>query len=169
MCVAASSALPLLMAQAQSASGGAATFQALFIFNFTKYITYPPSRQNGDFIIGILGKPDLIPPLEKTAAIKKVNGVQTIKVYNYEDIPNPTDCHIIFVSSTHNKRLPRIVEMARNKPILVVTEGQGMYSSGSGISILSSGDKKFEVNRAYLEANGMKVSSELLKLAAIVP
>jgi hypothetical protein len=152
---------------AQQAQGG--VFQAVCIFNFTKYITYPAARQSGDYVIAIVGKSDVQAQLERTAAVKRVATTnQAIKVVDYDQV-SPSECHLVFVPEKFSKRLKNVADALRGKPIVLVTEGSGLYNQGSCISFVFNSDKKFEVNRTLIEAQGLKASSELLKVATIVP
>lgn len=170
MALCSSSVLSPPTMHAQQQAGG--LFQALYIFNFTKYISFPPSRQTGDFVIGIIGKTDTQAQLEKTAQVKRVPLTgQAIRVVNLDDerdVPM-SDCHIIYIPERYVKRLKSVADATKGKPVLIVSEGAGLFAQGSLISFVFNSEKKFEIARAAVEANNMKVSSELLRVAAIVP
>lgn len=161
----------LLMFTGQSlvAQKAASVFQAVYVYNFTKYITFPPARQSGDFIIGVLGYSPIVAPLEKTASIKKA-GNQSIKIVVYDSPSSIADCHLLYIPERSSRKLSEVANLLRGKPTVIVTEGSGLSrgKSGSGISITQEGEKKFEINRSAIEASNMKVSSELLRLAIIV-
>jgi hypothetical protein len=163
-----SSVLVPVQARAQQAGAGG-LFQALYIYNFTKYVTYPSARNSGDYVIAVVGKSDVQTQLEKTASVKRASLTnQTIRVANYDDVA-PAECHIIYVPEKSAKRLRSIVESVRNKPVLVVGEGSGLYNQGVPVSFVFASEKKFEISRGLLESVGMKVSSELLKVANVFP
>lgn len=147
---------------------GQGVFQAVCIYNFTKYITLPPTRQAGEYIIAVAGKTDATQQLERMAAVKRVSGTnQTIKVVNLDDVA-PSECHLIFIPEKFAKKTKSVADAVKGKPVIIVTEGPNLYQSGSGVSFVFNSDKKFEVAKNFLEANNMKVSSELLKLANVV-
>jgi hypothetical protein len=154
--------------EAQQSSGG--LFQALYIYNFTKYVSYPSARQSGEFVIAVVGKTDVQAQLEKTASVKRTSLTnQVIKVVNFDDVNSASECHIVYVPEKSSKRLRGILDATKNKPILVVGEGLGLYNQGVPISFVFISEKKFEISRSILDACGLKVSSELLKVANVLP
>jgi hypothetical protein len=147
---------------------GAGVFQAVCIYNFTKYITLPPARQTGDYIIAVVGKTETTAQLERMAAVRRVPATnQAIKVVDLDNV-SPADCHLIYIPEKFSKRTKSVADAVKGKPVVIVTEGVNQYQAGSGISFVFNAERKFEVNRGLLEANNMKVSSELLRVATIV-
>ncbi len=147
----------------------ASVFQAVYIYNFTRYVIFPPARLTGEYVIGVFGKSDVTPQLEKTAALKKVAGL-TLKIVVFDTPASITDCHILFVPLRYNGRVPEIAAALRGKITVIATEGTGMAADkiGGSITIVAETEKKFEINRARVESMNVKISSELLKLANIV-
>jgi hypothetical protein len=93
---------------------------------------------SGDFVIGVIGNSPIISELESIAATKKVD--------------------------TRN-----IAAKLQGKPILLVSESPGAAKKGSGINFVIVDDKmKFELNKAAVEKQGLKVSGDLAKLAIVV-
>lgn len=72
--------------------------KAVFIYNFTKYISWPQSESSGDFIVGVLGSPAMESSLNALAAKKKV-GTRDIKVLNFNSFDAIQKCHILFVGN----------------------------------------------------------------------
>lgn len=142
-------------------------FEALYIFKFCGFVTFPSERQSGDFVIGVLNAPAIALQLEKAVAGKHV-GPQAITVRNVADISDLNGCHIVFIPDTMSKKLPKVQEIARAKSMLIVTKGAGMARDGGHINIFTNGDKKFEINRTAAESVGLKLSADLLKLAVVL-
>ncbi|MFY8000393.1 MAG: YfiR family protein [Candidatus Kapaibacteriota bacterium] len=142
-------------------------FESLYILKMTALVRHPAERSSGDYIIGVVGSPDIAAQLERSLSSKKV-GEQTIKVRLFDDISGLTSCHIIFLPDQYSKKLQRVLEAVRGKPVLVITKGTGMARDGSHISILATGEKKFEINKRAVEAVGLRLQDDLLRLATIV-
>ena len=142
-------------------------FEALYIFKFCGFVTFPSERQSGDFVIGVLNAPTIATQLEK-AVLGKYVGSQPIIVRNISDIGDLSGCHIVFVPDNMSKKLPEVQELARAKAMLIVTKGAGMAKEGGHINIFTNGDKKFEINRTAAESIGLKLSADLLKLAVVL-
>ncbi len=142
-------------------------FEALYIFKFCGFITFPIERQSGSFVIGVLNAPAITTQLEKAIAGKYI-GSQPMTVRNVSDTGDLNGCHIVFIPDNMSKKLPKVQEMARMKAMLIVTKGAGMAKEGGHINIFTNGDKKFEINRTAAEAVGLKLSADLLKLAVVL-
>ncbi|MBC7865885.1 MAG: YfiR family protein, partial [Bacteroidia bacterium] len=46
----------------------------LFVYNFMKYVEWPPANSSGDFIVGVLGESQILKELQGLAATKKIKG-----------------------------------------------------------------------------------------------
>jgi hypothetical protein len=143
-------------------------FHSVFIYNFTKYIQWPASYQNGDFVIAVLGNSGVTANLEKMASVKSV-GNQKIVVKQVNSVAEAGKCHIIFVPNSKSGNLDAVLTSYGNKPTLVITERAGLAKKGSGINfILQAGKWKFELNKPAIESSNLRVSNELAKLAIVI-
>jgi hypothetical protein len=148
-------------------AGQQGLFESLYILKMTGMVRYPADRSSGEYIIGVVGSPDIAAQIDRSLTGKKV-GDQTIKVRLFDDITGLSACHIIFLPDQYSKKLVRVLDAVRGKPVLIITKGSGMAREGSHISILASGDKKFEINKKAAESVGLKLQDELLRLANVV-
>ena len=138
--------------------------KTVFIYNFTKYISWPQSENSGDFKIGVLGSSAMSNSLNALSQ-KKMVGNRKIKVLSFNSVDAVQKCHILFVSDTKNSQLSKVIAKVRLLPIVVVTESSGSIQKGAGINFKEVGGKqKFEIKKSAVEKNGIKVNSALLKL-----
>jgi hypothetical protein len=143
-------------------------YYSLFIYNFSKYIKWPDSGNSSEFVIGVLGSPDMVNILSKTAASKTVNGADIV-VKQFNDASEISDCHILFISERESSKLDEITSLTPNESILIVTDKPGLAKKGSIINFIEKDGKiKFELNQADAEARGLKVSGSLVSLAILV-
>lgn len=142
-------------------------FESLYILKMTTLVTYPPNRATGDYLIGVVGSPGIAAQIDRSLTGKKV-GEQFIKVRLFDEASGLANCHIIFLPDQYSKKLPRVLEAVRGKPVLIISKGHGMARSGSHISILTGSEKKFELNKKAAEAVGLQFHDELLRLAILV-
>lgn len=143
-------------------------FHSLFIYNFTKYIEWPESYKSGDFVIGVLGKSDIIENLQKMAEIKTV-GSQKIQVQLVEDVSAAPKCHMFFIPQGQSGKLEDALAAFGGKPTLLISERAGLGKKGSGINfILEQGKWRFELNKSAIESSSLKVSGELVKLGKLI-
>jgi hypothetical protein len=142
-------------------------YQSLFMYNFTKYIQWPESAQSGDFIIGVLGNSYILAELEKVAGTKSV-GNQKIIVRKVSSAAEGEKCHILFVPKSESKDFESLQNALKSKPVLVVTEKEGLCKKGSTINfIFLEGKMRFELNQNAASTAGLKISTQLVSLAVI--
>lgn len=137
----------------------------VYIYNFTKYIQWPATYQTGNFVIGIYGTSPITSQLRAATANKTV-GTQKIIVKQYNNLASVDNPHILFIPNLQSKNLDALKKKLEGKSTLLVTEKNGLAKLGSHINfILRDGKWKIELNNAAVEAAGMKVSSQLSRIA----
>jgi len=141
--------------------------KVIFIYSFTKYISWPAGNNQGDFLIGIYGNPEVSKELKIIAAKRKV-GIRNIKVLDFSSIGNLQNCHIVYVAANKISDLSKIISNYNQKATIVVTNTSGAIQKGAGINFLMVGGKqKFEIRKANIEKNGLKVNSQLINLGIV--
>lgn len=141
--------------------------KALFIFNFIKYVDWPPTADNEPFTIAVLGSSDIKESLQRIADQKKLNS-QKIEVKVADD-PDEINCRVLFIPASMSDRLQECIAKFSGKGVLIVTEGKNLASKGSSINFVMIDNKmKFEVNPAAVKNAGLKISGQLLDLAIVV-
>jgi hypothetical protein len=139
-------------------------FKALFLYNFTKYIEWPSSVQQGNFVIGVLGDTSFEELLSTMLVGKKV-GNQSIVVKYFNSTNNVENCQLLFLSKEKSAQVDEILSFMANKNILLVSESGGMIISGSGINFINKGGKlTYEIKKSNIEKYGLKVNGNLLNL-----
>lgn len=139
-------------------------YHSIFIYNFTKYLQWPPSSAT-EFVIGIVGNSDITPELEKMAQNKMV-GAQKIVVKKFSSHSEISACQMLFVPQGQNKHINDIVAKAHKNGTLVITESPGMATKGSNINFVIKDNRwRFELNKKSTEEANIKVSNELVKLS----
>lgn len=146
-----------------------AKIKAVFIYNFTKYIEWPNSHEDGEFTIAILGKNEaLYKELNKMSQIKKVAN-QSFSIVSYQSVGDIKSPHILYIPSESTNSLVKAVDKLRGKSTLIVTEKEGMARKGSAINFVIVGNRqKFELNKSNVENHNLKVASTLENLAVLV-
>jgi hypothetical protein len=159
-----------LAAQQPDAAKAASVFQAVYIYNFTRYVYFPPAKNSGDFIIGVLGKTDVGSSLERTATVKKAGLTgQPIRVILYDSpVAAMKECHFVYISEKYTSRVAQIAGMLKGQPTLLITEGEGVAKGVPAISMVSNAEKKFQVNNKMIEESSLKVSADFLRFALVV-
>ncbi len=141
------------------------SLKAAFIYNFTRYIEWDTNLPEKEFIIGVIGDSRISEPLEELAKTKTVNGKKII-IRNYNDIEEMNNCSILFISKNAQNSLGEILDKAKAKNVLTISEEAGSCYKGAGINfVLTNETLKFEINKKTIDVLGLKASSQLLKLA----
>ncbi|NJK96065.1 MAG: YfiR family protein [Bacteroidetes bacterium] len=143
----------------------ATKYQALFMYNFTRYIEWPSSSSAGEFVIGVLGNGSITSDLTELTTGKFV-GSQKITVKQFANISDISNCHLLFVNRSFINQFGDILTKFSGKNTLMVTDKPGMVEKGAGINfVIDDGKQRFEVNRNAIEKSGLKISSKLLDMA----
>lgn len=139
-------------------------YQALFIYNFTKFIDWPQSYKSGKFRIGVYGSSSIISELKSIAQTKTV-GSQQIEVTKVNTEEEASKCHMLYIPGNKSSSLQEIVAELSNKPLLIIVDDKGAAKNGAGISFLVQGGKqKFEINTNRIKSCGLKVDQSLINL-----
>ncbi len=155
--------------QQAKAQAGDYRVQTIYIWNFTKYIQWPASYQEGDFVIGVLGNSPIIPQLRGLANSKKAVGNQRMVIKQYKTPANVDKCQILFIPNAESKYLSEVKENLKGSATLVVTEKNGLALQGSIINFILMGGKwRFELNLSEVDKAGLKVSNQLTRVAVVV-
>lgn len=138
----------------------------LFVYNFTKYFDWPDESKTNDFIIQVFGHQSVYTELQQIAK-DKIVGSQKIVV---EHITSPeqisTNNNILFLGHWQTRYLETITEIISNKPVLLVTEFEGLLEKGAAINfIVRDGKIKFELNTINTTKRGLKLDPRLRELA----
>lgn len=142
--------------------------KAVFIYNFTKYVFWSDNDTSLTFNISIIGESNIVFPLNEIANSRKV-GEKEIIINKIKDINNLSQSHVLFISESERDRLPAILNQINQKNTLTVSDSDGFAKMGVGINFLYiNGNIRFELNQTSLERAGLKVSSQLLRLAVLV-
>ncbi|KAA9036364.1 YfiR family protein [Ginsengibacter hankyongi] len=140
--------------------------KAAFIYNFTKYIDWG-NANSGAFSIGVIGNSPVYNSLQEIAKTKTVNN-KRIVVFHFDDPDDIIPCHILFISANNSFSLSSVLARV-SKGTLTISEEPGFADFGTAFNFFVDNHKlKFEANINTLNEEGMKASSQLLKLATIV-
>lgn len=151
---------------AQQPKASESEIEAVYVFKFGQFITWPPSAQSkASFDICILGDDLLGPFLDKTIRGETINGRPVVE----RRIARPQDaqgCAIVYISRSEAFRLGQNLMELRALPVLTVSDIADFVDKGGMIEfVLQGGRVRFEVNLTPADHAGLSFSSELLKVA----
>jgi hypothetical protein len=144
--------------------------KAAFIYNFAKFAEWPSEAFQDDsapVLVGVLGEDPFGDTLEQTIQGKTVNG-RNLLIRRSHQIHDLKGCHVLFISSSEQKRLPRILETVRGSGVLTVGESEHFTKLGGAIRLLLEDNKvRFEINLDAAMRSRVKISSKLLAVAKV--
>ena len=151
-------------------SSGGAEYQvkAAFLFNFAKFVEWPPRKftePDSPLIIGIIGANPFGGLLDEQVQDQRIND-RTVIVRHIESIEELRKCHIIFVCRSETSRLEPILGEVRGDNVLTVGESDNFLGRGGMINfVMVDGAVRFQINNGAARHAGLKISSKLQPLA----
>lgn len=148
--------------------------KAAYLYNFTKFIDWPPSAfaaPGAPFVIGVVdpvGDAALV--IEKSLRGKTAPGGREIEVRRFTGIGEATaDCHQLFITRAAGVDPRQAGEVLGSEPVLVVGETEGFAERGGVIGFVVSNDGvRCDVNLAGAQRAGVKLSGRLASVARLV-
>jgi hypothetical protein len=142
-----------------------ARIKAAFIYNFARFIEWPPGSAQGPLRIGIQGHGDLVSPLEEVIRGKTANG-RSLEVTHVGTAGEAGHCEILLIERSEASRVREIVQTLAGKPVLTVCDDANCLRDGAMIAFRIVDDSvRFQINEEAAEHSGLKISSQLLKVA----
>ncbi|MFZ0797083.1 MAG: YfiR family protein [Terriglobales bacterium] len=153
---------------AQSPVAGEYQIKAAFLYNFAKFVEWPPSGfsdASAPLRICVLGQDPFGQELRDITNDKSING-HKLQVDQVADLQMARTCHILFIASSEKAQLKRILESLRGTDALTVGDTKGFVEQGGMINfVLEDNRVRFEVNLKAAEQARLKVSAKLLNVA----
>jgi hypothetical protein len=145
--------------------------KAAFLFNIVKFVEWPAAETDGSgtaSVLGILGRDPFEDVLESILSGKSLKG-RPFSIRRFRNIGELGDCEVLFVCDSEKKRLPEILDRLGHKPCLTVGDMPEFARCGGMVELFVENDRvRIAVNPRAVENAGLRVSSKLLNLAAIV-
>jgi hypothetical protein len=156
---------------AQSAPAGEYQVKAAFLYNFAKFVEWPPGSfadRAAPLRICVLGQDPFGEELRNIASNKIINGRKLV-VDEVADLAAARRCHILFIAASKKAEMKQTVESLRGADVLTVGDTKGFAKMGGMINFVLEDDRvRFEVNQTAAEQTGLRISSKLLSVAVHV-
>jgi hypothetical protein len=142
--------------------------KAAYLLNFARFIEWPRSSAEAldhPVVIAVLGHDSITAALATTVQGKNIKG-RPINVREFASLDRIGSCDILFIPRSEAKRLRSVLADLSGKPILTVGEGSGFMGQGGIIEFQLIDDTlRFSINVGPADRSGLKISSELLRVA----
>ena len=145
--------------------------KALYIYNFTKYITWPPVKTGpplSDFTIGVLAPPEITEDLTRLTRDKRRDGAAFV----IRPISAPKDaagCQIVVLMTPDRQIITNLLAATKSAAVLTVGEGEDFVMMGGMISFVRrKANVKLQIELESARRAGLELSSRLLQVAELV-
>jgi hypothetical protein len=139
--------------------------KAAYIYNFARFVEWPAGTSAGPVRIGVLGRGDLVSPLEAIVLGKSVGG----RAITVTPVGTPAEaecCEILLIERSESKKDKEIAQSLAGKPVLTVSDDENASRDGIMIAFQLVDDSvRFQINQEAAARAGLKISSQLLKVA----
>lgn len=145
--------------------------EAVFLFNFAKYVTWPAAAFTNaatPITIGVLGADPFGDNLPRAVEGKTISG-RPFVIKHLAPNSELSGCQILFISDSEASRMGEILDRAGTLPILTVGEGEQFTRNGGIINfLLKNGNVRLRIDLTAAEKARLTISSRLLAVADVV-
>lgn len=145
--------------------------KAAFLANFGSYVEWPQTvRVDAEhaFMVCVLGQDPFGESLDKTFQNRSIQG-RRVTLKRIQTVADAAGCRLIFIRLSDPAKLQSVLEALRGMPVLTVADTADFAREGVMINMRMEGNRvRFDVNLDAAESAGLKLSSQLLKLATQV-
>jgi hypothetical protein len=141
--------------------------KAAFLYNFAKYVEWPPAAfdADGTFRLCVLADAAFLKHVDAIVAGETIDGRKVIR-----QTPAAADsaraCQILFVGRGELDRAERLLSAVQGAPVLTVSDAPNFLNRGGTIAFTREGDRvRFDVNLTEAQRSGLSISSRLLRVA----
>ncbi|MGR8931122.1 MAG: YfiR family protein [Gammaproteobacteria bacterium] len=143
-----------------------AAVKAAFIYNFIKFIEWPgPVSQPNSFIVCATE----IDTLQGRLSVLQGKMKGNVPIVLRQGVSGDAlrECHVVFISDSTN--IEGVLNEVKKQPIVTISDRPNFILKGGGLGLIKDGNKiSFEINLDAINASGLHVSAQLLKLARMI-
>ena len=155
---------------AHAAPGEEAETKGLFIYNLAKYVTWPDGSFAADdspIVVGVVGDPTFSAGLQDLVDGHRAQG----RPLEVKDLASADDAaqaavHIVYFPEEDMTRLRAQAAPLADKPVIRVAEHKRFARVGDVGFVLRGGRVQFFVNKDNTRRSGMKLGSQIMRLAS---
>lgn len=145
--------------------------KAAFIYNFAKYVDWPPdtfARPSDSIVIGVVGNSPILDELRAVVAHRHIGGHDIIITV----CQTPDEAHhaqIVFFDAGAERRTKDWLFTLRDAAVLTIGQSDQFAENGGTIQFVEESSRlRFKINLGQAEHSHLKFSSQLLKLAVSI-
>lgn len=152
-----------------SAAPEEAEIKAAFVYNFAKFVEWPPesfSRADLPLELCINGHDAVETELRRLEG-REAQG-RRLRVRPVDTPEETAGCHVLFVAGPETALQQSLLQALNDRPVLTVADRRDFGKRGGIISLFVEGSRvQFAVNLTTAQSRGLKFSARLLQLARV--
>ena len=151
--------------------------KAAYLRFFGLYTQWPGAMgKANEFVLGVLGKDPFGDVLDKLAKEKTIDG-KKIVIQRFKSLNDYKPCHLLFLCREDggsnpvklDDRLVETLKKIQGSPVMLVADVEGLAGKGAVAGFYIDDNKvKIAINPETAKSAGLKISSDLLRVAKIV-
>jgi hypothetical protein len=142
--------------------------KAALLYNIARFVEWPVPQDGpdaGPFVMGIVGERRFAEVLERTIAGRTVHH-RAVQVLHIKEPAQLADCDLVFFAQRSTPGRASMAGSLSRLPVLVVGDELSACREGAALCFFTQQNRvRIASNVAAAEASGLRVSSQLLKLA----
>lgn len=149
-----------------------AKIKAVYLYQFIRYVTWPESAfasEKAPLVVGAVGN-DPVNPFIRRIAAQRDAGNRPLVFLPVESVEQAQKCHILFLPDSVPVNTSReLLQAVRGRPTLVVSEFAPNVLPGGVVTFVIAGNNvRLQLSMKSAAARGLKVSSQLAKIATVI-
>lgn len=137
-------------------------FKAAYLFNFVKFVEWPPAAMSDALTVCFLGGAGVYEALSANIEGKRV-GARQLLARQLESAASIDGCNALYVDAAMAAGQPAMIE----RPVLTISDAEKFVLHGGIIELFTENHRlRFLINVDNAHRAGLRISSDLLKLAA---
>jgi len=150
---------------AQTSGPSQIDVQAVYLFDFAKFVRWPEGADQGPLTICVAGQRVYTDTLTRLVKGERIDS-RPLAVRAITTPEDETGCEIVFIGTSAKDNVDGLLAAAAGKPMLTVSDVPGFLERGGMIQFLIIGNRvRFSVDMRPAVRSGIGLSSELLKVA----
>jgi uncharacterized protein DUF4154 len=145
--------------------------KAVFLFNFTRFVEWPPQSfadPQAPFVIGVLGRDPFGSALDEATRDETVNG-HALLVRRFHSVADLEPCQILFIDRSAGPEAFKSLPSVERQGTLTVSDIEDHEEPGPIIGFVNEGKKiRLRINVDSARDAGLTISSKLLRPAQVV-
>jgi hypothetical protein len=139
-----------------------------FLFNFAKFTEWPSGAfQNPEspIVVLVIGQDPVADEIETLKG--KIAQGRKLAIKRSAGIPEGERFHVLFIC--RNESPAQVLRSLRNRGVLTISDSKQFCHNGGIIGLVTVDNKvSFEINTDALERSGVRLNSQVLKIAKII-